>query len=73
MVATFFNKPNILKHLIERDADLSIKNNEDKDALEIAIEKDHSECLLLIKKELEKNDGLLTKRNLSNKKYLQSS
>lgn len=48
MVASFFNKPKILQFLIEQGADLSIKNNEDKDCYDVADEKDHYECRSVI-------------------------
>lgn len=54
MVAAFFNKPNILRYLIEQGADLSLFNNEDKDAYKVADEKDHFECKTLISRNLEK-------------------
>lgn len=54
MVAVFFNKPKILQFLIEHGADLTLKNNEDKDCYSIADEKDHLECKSLIARNLEK-------------------
>ncbi len=57
MVAAFFNKPKIMQYLIEQEADLSIRNNEDKDAYDVADEKDHYECKALITRYLEKSSG----------------
>jgi ankyrin repeat protein len=44
MVACFFNKPNILKTLIAAKADLTIKNNEGKDAAAICEDREGDEC-----------------------------
>jgi hypothetical protein len=44
MVACFFNKPNILKSLIQAKADLTFKNNEGKDVNAICDERDVDEC-----------------------------
>ena len=54
MVAAFFNKPKILQFLIDQEADLSIKNNEDKEAFDVADEKDHYECKTAISRHLDK-------------------
>ena len=40
---------------MEKGADLTVRNNEDKDAFEVADEKDHFECKSLISRWLEKN------------------
>lgn len=63
MVAAFFNKPKILQFLIEKGADLTLKNNEDKDCYMIAEEKDYFECKSLIAKQLEKI-GFCRKTNI---------
>jgi ankyrin repeat protein len=55
MVAAFFNKPKIMQYLIEQEADISIRNNEDKDAYDVAEEKDHYECKQIISRFLEKS------------------
>jgi ankyrin repeat protein len=57
MVASFFNKPKILQYLIEQEADLSVKNNEDKDAYDVANEKEHYECKSIIGRYLEKRSS----------------
>jgi len=44
IVACFFNKPRILKSLIQGKADLTIKNKEGKDAASICEERDVEEC-----------------------------
>jgi ankyrin repeat protein len=44
MVACFFNKPNILKTLIAAKADLTIQNNEGKDATALCEEREADEC-----------------------------
>jgi len=44
MVACFFNKPNILKALIQAKADLTLKNNEGKDVKALADDEDLDEC-----------------------------
>lgn len=44
MVACFFNKPNIVKSLVAAKADLTIKNNEGKDAAALCEERDSTEC-----------------------------
>jgi ankyrin repeat protein len=44
MVACFFNKPNILRSLIAAKADLTLKNNEGKDANSICEERGVDEC-----------------------------
>lgn len=54
MVAAFFNKPKILQFLIDEGADLSIRNNEEKDAFDVADEKDHYECRSIISRTFEK-------------------
>jgi ankyrin repeat protein len=48
MVACFFNRPNILKTLIAAKADLTIKNNEGKDAAALAEEREADECKALL-------------------------
>lgn len=50
MVACFFNKPRILKSLVQANADLTIKNNEGKDAATICDERDLPECKDLLTK-----------------------
>jgi ankyrin repeat protein len=54
MVASFFNKPKILQYLIDEGADLAIRNNEDKDAFDVADEKDHYECRSIMSRCFEK-------------------
>ena len=54
MVAAFFNKPKILQYLIDEGVDLSIRNNEDKDAYDVADEKEHLECRSIIGRALER-------------------
>ena len=44
MIACFFNKPRILRALIAANADLSIKNVEEKDAAAICDERAMDEC-----------------------------
>lgn len=44
MVACFFNKPTILKTLIQAKADLTLKNNEGKDVQALAADRDLDEC-----------------------------
>ena len=44
IVACFFNKPNILKSLVAAKADLTLKNNEGKDANAICDEREVDEC-----------------------------
>jgi ankyrin repeat protein len=44
MVACFFNKPTILKSLLAAKANLTIKNNEGKDAAAICEEREGDEC-----------------------------
>jgi len=48
MVACFFNKPNILRSLIAAKADLTLKNNEGKDANAICQEREADECKALL-------------------------
>ncbi|CAF1570341.1 unnamed protein product, partial [Rotaria sordida] len=48
MVACFFNKPRILKTLLSANGDLTIKNNEGKDAVAICDERDVEECKAII-------------------------
>lgn len=48
IVACFFNKPRILQRLVEAKADLTIKNNEGKDAKTICEERDVPECAQII-------------------------
>ena len=55
MVAAFFNKPKILQYLIEEGVDLSIRNNEDKDAFDVADEKEHFECRAIISRAFERS------------------
>jgi len=62
MVAAFFNKPKILQYLIEQGADLTIRNNEEKDAFDIADEKEHLECRSIINRSFERN-GIYRKVN----------
>jgi ankyrin repeat protein len=54
MVACFFNKPRILTTLIRAGADLAVRNNEAKDAYDVAVEKEFDECKELVAKALEK-------------------
>ncbi|CAF0932475.1 unnamed protein product [Adineta steineri] len=54
MVACFFNKPRILTTLIRAGADLTVRNNEGKDAYDVAVEKEFDECKDLVAKALEK-------------------
>jgi ankyrin repeat protein len=54
MVASFFNKPKILQFLVDEGADLTIRNNEDKDAYDVADEKDHYECRSIVSRCFEK-------------------
>ena len=54
MVAAFFNKPKILQYLIDQGADLTLRNNEDKDCYAIADEKDHYDCKSVITKHLDR-------------------
>ncbi|CAF4303115.1 unnamed protein product, partial [Rotaria sordida] len=44
MVACFFNKPRILTTLIRAGADLAPRNDEGKDAYDVAVEKEFDEC-----------------------------
>jgi len=55
MVASFFDKPNILQYLVNECVDLTIRNNEDKDAYDIANEKEHHEARAILSRELERN------------------
>jgi len=48
MVACFFNKPRILQALVAGKADLSIKNNEGKDAATICTDRDVDECKAVV-------------------------
>ncbi|CAF3316234.1 unnamed protein product [Rotaria sp. Silwood2] len=48
MVACFLNKPRILKSLLSANADITIKNNEGKDAAAICDERDSDECKAII-------------------------
>ena len=54
MVCAFFNKPNIMQYLLKEGADPSPRNNEDKDALDVAIEKEFFECKDILMKAFEK-------------------
>jgi hypothetical protein len=54
MVACFFNKPRILTTLIRAGADLVPRNNEGKDAYDVAVEKEFDECKEIVAKTLEK-------------------
>jgi ankyrin repeat protein len=54
MVACFFNKPRILTTLIRAGADLVPRNNEGKDAYDVAVEKEFDECKDIVAKALEK-------------------
>ncbi|CAF1165302.1 unnamed protein product [Adineta ricciae] len=54
MVACFFNKPRILTTLLRHGADPTPRNNEGKDAYDVAVEKEFDECKDLIAKALEK-------------------
>jgi len=44
----FFNKPTILKTLIAAKADLTIKNNEGKDAAALCEEREADECKAIL-------------------------
>lgn len=54
MVACFFNKPRILTVLLRAGADITPRNNEGKDAYDVAVEKEFDECKELAAKALEK-------------------
>ncbi|CAF3991501.1 unnamed protein product, partial [Rotaria sordida] len=54
MVACFFNKPRILTTLIRAGADLAPRNDEGKDAYDVAVEKEFDECKEIVAKALEK-------------------
>ena len=54
MVCAFFNKPKIMQYLLKEGADPSPRNNEDKDALDVAIEKEFVECKEILMKAFEK-------------------
>jgi ankyrin repeat protein len=54
MVCAFFNKPKIMQYLLKEGADPSPRNNEDKDALDVAIEKELVECKEILMKAFEK-------------------
>lgn len=54
MVASFYNKPKITNFLVNAGADLRIKNSEDKDAYDVAEEKDHYETKEILLKQMEK-------------------
>ena len=54
MVAAFFNKPRILEYLIENGADLMLRNNEDKDAYDVADEREFAETRAIIGRALER-------------------
>lgn len=54
MVASFFNKPKITQFLLDAGADLKIKNNEDKDAFDVANEKNHFEAKSILVRQFEK-------------------
>jgi ankyrin repeat protein len=49
IVACFFNKPQILRSLIDGKADLTIKNKEGKDVAAICEERDVDECQAVLK------------------------
>ncbi len=48
MDAAFFNRPGVVKPLLEHDADITIKNDEGKTALDIALEKGNKEIVKLL-------------------------
>ncbi|CAF1156001.1 unnamed protein product [Adineta steineri] len=50
MVACFFNKPNIVKSLVNAKADATIKNKEEKDAAALCDERDAADCKALLPK-----------------------
>ena len=54
MVCAFFNKPKIMQYLLKEGADPTPRNNEDKDALDVAIEKDFLDCKEILAKIFEK-------------------
>ena len=65
MVAAFFNKPNIMKFLIDAGAELLVRNNEEKDAFDVANDKDHVEARSVIGRELERIG--VFRKNVSNR------
>jgi ankyrin repeat protein len=65
MVAAFFNKPKILQYLIDEGVDLTIRNNEDKDAYDVADEKEHLECRSIVSRAMERI-GIYRKPSASN-------
>jgi uncharacterized protein len=48
IVACFFNRPRILQALVDAKADLSIKNNEGKDAAAVCDERDTDDCKRIV-------------------------
>jgi len=55
MVACVFNKPRILQSLISNGhADLTLKNNEGKDCLQLSTDREVEECKTIVEKELAK-------------------
>jgi len=56
MVACVFNKPRILQSLISNGhADLTLKNNEGKDCLQLAVDRDVDECKAIVEAALAKH------------------
>jgi ankyrin repeat protein len=54
MVSAFFNKPKIMRYLIKQGADVTVRNDEHKDAFDVADEKEHEECREILRKQFEK-------------------
>jgi len=59
MVAAFFGKARIAEFLLEAGADLEVKNNEEKSAIDVADEKKQYEIKMMIERQLlkKKNQG----------------
>jgi ankyrin repeat protein len=55
MVCAFFNKPNIMQFLLKEGVDPTLRNNEGKDAYDVAEEKEFVECKELISNALERH------------------
>lgn len=53
MVAAFFGKPRIAEFLAEAGADLRTKNNEEKSALDVAVEREQHEIARMLSRQLE--------------------
>ncbi len=65
MVCAFFNKPKIMQYLLKEGADPTPRNNEGKDAYDVADEKEFVECRELISKALEMFGISRSKNDLS--------